>query len=485
MKVKITRRQFVQFLSVGATVTSFRGCALAPSCRSRPKRGSVDKPNFIVIFCDDLGYGDLGCFGSKVHRTPNLDQMAGEGMKFTSFYVTSSVCTPSRASLMTGCYPKRVDMHEDSHGKCVLFPVDSKGLNPSEITIAELLKGQGYATCCIGKWHLGDQHSFLPTRQGFDYYYGIPYSNDMGERQRSENPPLPLLRNEEVIEAPAVQDTLTKRYTEEAIKFIEKNKDRPFFVYLPHTMVHDPLNPGEQFRGKSANGLYGDALEEIDWSTGRILNTLRDLGLDKDTLVVFTSDNGASDRYGGSNAPLRGHKGTTWEGGMREPAIMWWPGQVGAGQTCDEVAVTMDLLPTFAGLAGAKLPIDRTIDGKNIWPLMSGQANAKSPREAFYYYQIDQLQAVRCGKWKLHLPLKPKKRNWGEPIPEAPLALYDLENDLAEKNNVAEHHAGVVKRLLALAEEARRDLGDVDRRGADLRPAGRVEDPKPLLLTPG
>jgi arylsulfatase A len=484
MKERITRRQFIRFLGAGATATILSGCTEGGRSFFGRKSSRIDKPNFIIIFCDDLGYGDLGCFGSQVHRTPNLDRMAAEGMKFTSFYVTCSVCTPSRASLMTGCYPKRVDMHRNSRGKCVLFPVGKKGLNPNEVTIAEILKEQGYATCCIGKWHLGDQRAFLPTRQGFDYYFGIPYSNDMGAQQRRENPPLPLLRNEEVIEAPTEQDTLTKRYTEEAIEFIKRNKDRPFFIYLPHTMVHDPLHAGDEFRGKSANGRYGDAVEEIDWYTGRMLKTLKELDLDKQTLVVFTSDNGASRNYGGSNAPLRGHKGTTWEGGMREPAIMRWPGHIPAGKSCDEMTITMDLLPTFAALAGAQLPVDRTIDGKDIRPLMSGRPDAKSPHEAFYYYQIDQLQAVRSGKWKLHLPLKPKKRNWGKAIPEAPLALYDLENDIAEKNNVAEEHGDVVKRLLALAEEARRDLGDADRKGADLRPAGWVENPKPLLLIP-
>jgi len=484
MKEKITRRRFISLLAAGATATSLSGCSQAISSIFGTERSQMDKPNFIIIFCDDLGYGDLGCFGSEVHRTPNLDRMAAEGTKFTSFYVTSSVCTPSRASLMTGCYPKRVDMHRSSRGKCVLFPLANKGLNPNEITIAEILKQQGYATCCIGKWHLGDQPTFLPTRQGFDYYFGIPYSNDMGKKQRRSNPPLPLLRNEKVIEAPAVQDTLTKRYTEEAIRFITKNKDRPFFIYLPHTMVHDPLHAGKEFRGKSANGPYGDAVEEIDSYTGQILKTLKDLKLDKDTLVVFTSDNGASDRYGGSNAPLRGHKGTTWEGGMHAPAICWWPGHIPAGKTSDQIALTMDLLPTIALLAGTRPPADRIIDGKNIWPLMAGKPNAKSPHRAFYYYQIDQLQAVRSGKWKLHLPLKPKKRNWGKPIPEAPLALYNLENDIAEKNDVAEHHPNVVKCLLALAEEARCDLGDIDRKGTNLRPAGWVENPVPLLLTP-
>ncbi len=476
----LNRRDFLKIVSLSTASLA------VPACTTSSQKVTPDgkkPPNFIVIFCDDLGYGDLACFGSKLHRTPNLDRMADEGMKFTSFYVTSSVCTPSRASLMTGCYPKRLDMHQDSHGKCVLFPVDKKGLNPNEITIAEILKQQGYATCCIGKWHLGDQPPFLPTRRGFDYYFGVPYSNDMGVRKETSNPPLPLMRNEKVIEAPAVQHTLTKRYTEEAIKFIKKNRDRPFFVYLPHTMVHDPLNPGKEFRGTIANGLYGDAVEEIDFYTGQILNTLKDLGLDKQTFVIFTSDNGASDRYGGSNAPLRGHKGTTFEGGMREPCIMWWPGQIPPGRTCHEIAVTMDLLPTLALLAGTKPPADRIIDGRNIWPLISAKPKAKSPHRAFYYYQIDQLQAVRSGKWKLHLPLTPKKRHWGRPIPHVPMALYDLENDIAEKNNLAQHHPNVVKHLLALAEEASRDLGDVDRKGANLRQAGWVENPKPLLLT--
>ena len=269
------------------------------------------KTNFIIIFCDDLGYGDIGCFGSKKHRTPNIDRMAAEGMRFTSFYVTSGVCTPSRSSLMTGCYPRRVNMHESDRNECVLFPVARKGLNPNEITIAEVLKSQGYATACVGKWHLGDQPEFLPTSQGFDYYYGIPYSNDMGGNQRSKNPSLPLLRNTKVIEAPANQNTLTKRYTRQVIKFITENKDRPFFVYLPHTMPHNPVHSSEKFHGKSANDGYGDAVEEIDWSTGEILAALSKLGIDERTLVVFTSDNGAAQRWGGSNLPLSGFKGST------------------------------------------------------------------------------------------------------------------------------------------------------------------------------
>lgn len=441
------------------------------------------KPNFVLIFCDDMGYGDVGCFGSKVNRTPNVDRLAAEGTRFTSFYVTSGVCTPSRSSLMTGCYPRRVNMHVDAAGLCVLFPVSPKGLNPSEITIAEILKGQGYATVCLGKWHLGDQPEFLPTRQGFDYYFGIPYSNDMGLQAKSNRPPLPLMRNEEVIEAPADQDALTRRYTEEAIQFIGANKDRPFLVYMPHTMPHMPLHVSDAFRGKSANGLYGDAIEEIDWSVGQILDALKEFGLDKRTLVVFTSDNGATGGEGRSNRPLRGQKGSTWEGGMREPCAMRWPGKIPAGAVCDELACTMDLLPTFASLAGGKPPVDRIIDGQDIRPLLFSRKEGWTPREAFYYYQMDQLQAVRSGQWKLHLPLKLKKRNWAEPEPDSPLRLYDLEADIGEQKNVANRHPDVVERLTALAEKARADLGDVDRPGKNQRPAGFVLHPWPRLMS--
>lgn len=478
MKKNLKRRDFLKVAGLTAASMAMPGCAVASQQRSGVRR----PPNFIIIYCDDLGYGDVGCFGSTKHRTPNLDKMAQEGMRFTSFYVTSGVCTPSRSSLMTGCYPRRVNMHANDTGLCVLFPVNKKGLNPNEITIADLLKKQGYATACFGKWHLGDQPQFLPTRQGFDYYFGIPYSNDMGKGKNNNRPPLPLLRNERVIEAPADQNTLTKRYTEEVIKFIADNKDKSFFIYLPHTMPHNPVHASEKFRGKSANGRYGDAVEEIDWSTGEILKSLSELDIEDRTLVIFTSDNGASSSFGGGNDPLRGHKGSTWEGGMREPCIVRFPGKIPAGKTCNEIATTMDLLPTFAKLAGTKPPADRIIDGRDIWPLMTGKKGAKSPHKAFYYYQIDQLQAVRSGPWKLHLSLKPKRRNWGKPIPNSPLQLYNLDSDIAEKNNVADKNPDVVKRLLALAEKARDDLGDLDRKGKNQRPAGWVENPKPLLL---
>jgi arylsulfatase A len=475
----LERRRFLGY--AGAVLAGLRLSGQVSRVRGASATGA--KPNFVLIFCDDMGYGDVGCFGSKANRTPSIDRMAAEGTRFTSFYVTSGVCTPSRSSLMTGCYPRRVNMHVDAAGLCVLFPVSPKGLNPSEVTIAEILQRQGYATACIGKWHLGDQPEFLPTRQGFDYYFGIPYSNDMGVQAKTNRPPLPLLRNEQVTEAPADQDTLTRRYTEEAIRFIRTNKDRPFFVYLPHTMPHMPLHASDAFRGKSANGLYGDAIEEIDWSVGRILGALKELGLDERTVVVLTSDNGATNGEGRSNRPLRGFKGSTWEGGMREPCVMRWPGKIPAGVTCGELACTMDLLPTFACLAGGKPPDDRIVDGQDIRPLLFGRKEGWTPREAFYYYQMDQLQAVRSGKWKLHLPLKLKKRNWGEPEPDSPLQLYDLEADIGEQRNVADRHPEVVERLTALAEKARADLGDVDRPGKNQRPAGLVEGPTPRLMS--
>jgi arylsulfatase A-like enzyme len=478
-KKSFTRRNFLRF--TGATLASsmLGGCL---SGRNGSGHSTKSKPNFIVIFCDDLGYGDIGCFGSTKHRTPNIDRMAEDGMRLTSFYVTSGVCTPSRSSLMTGCYPRRTNMHIDHDGDCVLFPIGKKGLNPSEITIAEILKDRGYATACVGKWHLGDQPEFLPTQQGFDYYFGIPYSNDMGARKRSKNPPLPLLENEKVIEAPVDQNTITKRYTEQVIKFIKANKDKPFFVYLPHTMPHNPVNSSDDFRGKSANGGFGDCVEEIDFSTGQILKTLKNLGIDEKTLVVFTSDNGASNNFGGSNLPLSGHKGSTDEGGMREPCVVRWPGRVPAGSKCDEITCTMDLLPTFAALAGAKVPADRIIDGKGIWPLLSGKNGAKTPHEVFYYYQMDQLQAVRSGKWKLHVAMKDKQRNWGGPVGPSPVKLFDLENDIGEKKNIAGEHPDVVRRLNALADKAREDLGDMSREGLHQRPAGWVTTPKALVL---
>ena len=497
---KMSRRQFVRVLGgigAGAAGMFFADCAglhgsdgevRTAGMASAAAAGAVPagavtgrKPNFVIIFFDDMGYGDLGCYGSKVNRTPAIDRMCGEGTKFTSFYVTSGVCSPSRSSLMTGCYPLRVGIHESSRGCFVLVPGDKRGLNPKEITIARLLKDQGYATGCIGKWHLGDQPAFFPTQFGFDYYFGIPFSNDMGsetnEDKNGKTPPLPLMRNETVIEAPVDQRTVERKYTAEAVKFIEANKDKPFFLYLPHMHVHLPYRPGKEFAGKSDNKEYGDMMAELDWSTGEILRAVKRLGLDDNTLVILTSDNGAIRR--GSNAPLSGGKGTTMEGGMREPCVMRWPGKVPAGTICDEVCSTIDLLPTLARLAGTHEPTDRIIDGKDIADLMFGKLGAGSPHtEGFFYYFMSQLQAIRLGKWKLRLPLDPEIAGFtGQPKEKTEPRLFDLEADIGEKNNVASEHPDVVAKLTALVEKARNDIGDYKHKGAGAREPGYVEHP--------
>ncbi len=449
---------------------------------------AADRPNIVVIFVDNFGNGDLGCFGSTLHRTPHIDRMAAEGTKFTSFYVASGVCTPSRAALMTGCYPRRVNLHVSDKNGAVLQPVAAKGLHPGEVTIAEVLKSAGYATAGFGKWHLGDQLAFLPTRQGFDEFFGIPYSDDMTKDKRPEVwPELPLLRGEKVIEAPVDRDYLVKRCTEEAIAFMERNQARPFFVYLPHTMPGSTKHPfsSPAFRGKSRNGDYGDAVEELDWSTGEILAALKRLNLDDRTLVIFTSDNGAVQRTPpqGSNAPYRGPAYDTSEGAMRMPCVMRWPGRIPAGKVQDALCSTMDLLPTFAGLAGAALP-PHPIDGHDIRPILFDPAKMDSPWDAkgFCYYRMEQLQAVRAGPWKLYLPLKEKLINLAHKTAPAPLELYDVRHDVGEIREVSEEHPDVVARLLALAERARSEIGDGATGGTGQRPAGLVEVPKPLLL---
>ncbi len=449
-------------------------------CSGSMKTGeTAGLPNFIIIFCDDLGYADIGPFGSQVNRTPHIDRMAAEGMTFTDFYSTSGVCTPSRASLMTGCYPRRVGLDVSAAQEWVLFPYDKAGIHENEITIAELLGERGYATACIGKWHLGDQPPFFPTRHGFDAYYGIPYSNDMGADRSDSNPPLPLMRDTEIIEAPVDQSTITRRYTEEAVRFITSHKDRPFFLYLPHTMPHFPLHAGTAFEGRSEHGKYSDVVEELDWSTGEILNLVSELGLDEQTLVIFTSDNGGTSR--GSNAPLKGGKGSTWEGGMRIPCVMRWPGTIPAGTVCRELATTMDFLPTFTLLAGGSPPSDRVIDGRDIRPLLRGEPGTASPYEAFFYYYMEQLQAVRSGRWKLHLPIEDKRKGWhGEPYVIGG-ELYDLEDDPGEKNNVIAQHPEIADRLTQWAEKARLDIGDGEIRGRNQRSSGMVADPVPLV----
>lgn len=441
-------------------------------------------PNFIVIFCDDLGYGDLGCYGSTKNRTPNIDQLAKDGILFTDFYSSSPVCTPSRASLMTGCYPRRVGMHEDFTGHWVLIPRSRRGLHPDETTVAEVLKSQGYATACVGKWHLGDQPEHLPTAHGFDFYYGIPYSNDMQAAGRGD-PPLPLVRQTEVIEAPADQSTLTKRYTQQVISFIEGNREKPFFVYLPHTFPHLPLFASPDFRGKSANGRYGDSVEEIDWSTGEILKCLERLELADNTLVIFTSDNGSNGRNGGSNKPLSGAKGGTLEGGMRVPFIARWPGRIKAGSQSHELATTMDVLPTFCSLTGAQLPVKK-LDGFDISPLLSGVQGAESQYEALFYYRRRQLQAIRMGDWKYHLELAETHPRWTSATPTGPgrkARLVNLADDLQEQKDVAEANPEILERMNRLAQKAIKTLGNDDRTGSEQRPSRTLQSSAPMTLS--
>ena len=453
----------------------------------RPSRlPAEERPNFIVVFVDNLGYGDVACFHPEtLNRTPNLDQMAAEGLKLTSFYSTSGVCTPSRASLMTGCYPRRVGMQVGWQGGVVLFPGDKKGISADEITIAQVLGDAGYATKIIGKWHLGDQPPFFPTRHGFDSFFGIPYSDDMTGTADGRRPPLPLMEDERVIEAPPDRNKLTKRYTERAIEFIREHRDRPFFLYLPHAMPGSTRAPfaSERFRGRSENGPWGDSVEELDWSMGEILAALQRMDLDERTLVLWTSDNGAP-RHAppGSNLPLKGWGYTTAEGGQRVPCIVRWPGRIPAGSVSDKLTTTMDLLPTLAYLAGTEPPQDRVIDGHDIRPLLFGEPDAQSPYEAFFYYYLEQLQAVRAGHWKLYLPLENRWYNFRRHGRPAEAELYDLKNDLQETRNLADAEPEVVERLLAYAERAREELGDEDRQGTGQREPGWVEEPQLLRL---
>ncbi|MDG2170745.1 MAG: sulfatase [Opitutales bacterium] len=436
-------------------------------------------PNFVIILTDDQGYADLSCFGGEHVNTPNIDQMAAEGMKLTSFYMAAAFCTPSRAALMTGSYHRRVDL---AYGTdfVVLLAGDGKGLNPTGITLAEVLKSVGYKTGMFGKWHLGDQPEFLPTRQGFDEYFGIPYSHDIHpDHPRQDHfqfPALPLLDQEEVIEMDPDADYLTRRVTERAVQFIEENKEDPFFLYIPQPIPHKPLHVSPPFmedvsaeivkklkeennsidyptRGK----LFRQAINEIDWSVGQILDTLKEHGLDENTLVIFTSDNGPAV---GKADPLKGRKGSTYEGGMREPTVIRWPGNIPAGQSNDELMTAMDLLPTFAKLADAEIPTDRVIDGKDIWPVLT--QGASTPHEAFFYHRTNNLHAVRSGNWKLHI-------EEGKPT-----ELYNLESDIGETNNVLEKNPDVVNRLLPYIEAFEIDLAQ------NSRLAGWIDNAVPL-----
>ena len=462
----LTRRQFLGALSAAAQ----------PASRL---------PNIIVILADDQGYGDLGCYGSPYIRTPHIDRMARDGMRFTDFYA-QSLCGPSRAALLTGSYPARNSLNFNH------LPKAKTGIHPNEITIPELLKQRGYATQAVGKWHLGDAPEFLPTRNGFDHWLGLPYSNDMwpyhpkvtrtgpendvskAVRERAELtgfdgqgqhyppdwfPPLPLMRDEIVLETNPDQTQLTARYTAEALHFIETNKARPFFLYLAHAMPHVPLFPGKDFAGKSLRGRYGDVVEEIDHSTGQILTKLKDLNLDQNTLVIYTSDNGPWSPYGidaGSAGPLKGAKGSVWEGGIRVPAIFRWPGRIPPGTVTSELAATLDFLPTFAAAAGIPLPVDRTLDGHNLLPLLTGAARY-GPRDYFYYFDTaihytpetgrpasnSNLLAVRSNRWKLHLQSG---------------ALYDLQSDIGETRDVASKNQKLVRDLANTAHKFLADL---------------------------
>jgi len=471
MRARLDRRGFLRAMGLGAAAM-----AIAPR-RSTGDTAVAERPNFVIIFTDDQGYQDLGCFGSPQIRTPRIDRMATEGRRFTSFY-TQPICGPARTAIMTGCYPLRVG--EQGNVKNTHPVVHAK-----EITVAEVLKARGYATAMIGKWDMA-RHSqtrfhpdLMPNGQGFDFFFGTPTSNDSIAN---------LYRNGELIERKADMSTLTRRYTDEAIGFIRRSKDRPLFVYLAHTMPHTRLAASEQFRGKSRRGLYGDVIEEIDWNVGRILDAIEQHALTKRTYVIFTSDNGPwliKRAHGGSALPLRSGKASTWEGGQRVPCVMWAPGRIPAGTVCDEVASTLDVLPTLAKLAGTAPPADRVIDGHDISALMHGEAGATSPTEAYYYYLYTHLQAVRSGKWKLHLP-RPARPPWvgnlhwrhidAKDVFEIthPL-LYDLDADVGETTDVAARHPEVIARLLKLAEKAREDIGDYNRIGK----GARFHDPGP------
>ncbi|MCO8121988.1 sulfatase [Stieleria sp. TO1_6] len=412
------------------------------------------KPNFVIIFADDQGYGDLGCFGSTKIKTPNIDRMAAEGRRFTNFMVASPVCTPSRAALLTGCYPKRVGMHQH-----VLFPSSTKGLNPSEHTIADHLSDQGYATACFGKWHLGHHPETLPQQNGFDTYFGIPYSNDMNYPDNKGKPRVPsdelwrnqesavtqwntpLMENEEIVELPVDQRTVTRRYTDRAVDFIKTNKDKPFFLYLPHSMPHIPLYVPADAYDPDPQNAYTCVIEHIDAEVGRVMQTIRELDLADNTYVIYTSDNGPwlqFKNHGGSAGPLRAGKGTTFEGGQRVPCVMWGPGRIPAGSQCDELVGTIDLLPTIAALTGTALPKDHKIDGMDVSGLLDGTAT-QSPREEYLYYTSQgEIEGIRIGDWKLLVkrPRPPRNRpNAKLPPPE--VLLFDVTADVGEQNNVA------------------------------------------------
>ena len=462
-----------------------------------PELPAQDSPNIVLIFMDDMGYADIGPFGAKDYPTPNLDQLAVEGRRFTDFVTSTAVCSASRVSLLTGCYHRRVGISG------ALGPGAKHGINENEVTLGELCKQKGYATACFGKWHLGHHEQFLPLQHGFDEYYGLPYSNDMWpyhpgvrhlpmEERVKRWPHLPLMEGNQIINDKVSgedQKLLTTQYTEKAVDFINRNKDNPFFLYVPHSMVHVPLYVSEKFEGKSGVGLFGDVMMEVDWSVGEIVKALKENGLERNTLVIFTSDNGPWLSYGdhaGSAYPLREGKGTMHEGGYRVPTLMSWPGKIPVNTSCDELCSTIDVFPTVAKIIDAEMP-NHKIDGKDIIDLMMGKTGARSPHEAFFgYYGGGQLQMVRDRRWKLQFPHKYRslagKPGGKDGIPSnyqqqnIGLELFDLKNDVGESNNVAEQNPEVVKRLQNHAAKIRLELGDslTNIKGNGIRPAGKL-----------
>lgn len=434
----------------------------------RDNPNTTRQPNIILINCDDLGYGDLACYGSERNDTHHLDQMAKEGVRFTDFYMAAPVCSASRAAMLTGCYSQRIGFADCQ----VLFPGQAQGLNPKESTIARQLKQVGYDTKIIGKWHCGDQAEFLPTNHGFDEYFGIPFSNDMGRQvNRLESPPLPLMRNDEVIQEQPDQRGITERYIDESLQFMRRDRKSPFFLYLAHMYVHVPLFVPKQFLGTSRNGAYGGAVACVDWAMGMIEAELNRLGIKDETLVIFTSDNGSRAREeGGSNAPLRGTKAQTWEGGQRVPCIMRWPGQIAAGTTCEGIASSIDFFATLAELAGAPLPADTTLDSISlVETILNGKP---TKRNTFAYYRGPNLEAVRQGDWKLHFCK-------GDQVLSE---LYNLRDDIAEADNGYDRHPAIVAEIETVAEEFRRVFGDrrLNRVGTEIREVGLCSSPKPL-----
>jgi arylsulfatase A len=458
---------------------------LSVSWRTAQAADEAERPNVVIVFADDLAYADIGCFGAEGYKTPHIDRLAAEGRRFTSFYVPQAVCSASRAGLLTGCYPNRIGILG------ALGPSSQIGISADELTLGEMFQSQGYRTAAFGKWHLGHKPASLPLAHGFDAYYGLPYSNDMWPKH-PENPraypPLPLIDGNKTIETDPDQTQLTTNYTRRAVEFIEQNHDKPFFVYLAHSMPHVPLFVSDKFEGTTERGLFGDVIAEIDWSVGQIREVLEKHKLDRKTLVIFTSDNGPWLSYGdhaGSAGPLREGKGTSFEGGVREPTVMWYPGQIPAGTECDEPAMTIDLLPTLADWVGAELPTERKIDGLNIRPLITGGPDEKTPHDALYFYWGGHLEAVRSGPWKLHLPHSYRTlagRDGGTGgIPtkyqqaQIGLSLYNLDDDIGETKNMAQEHPEVVEQLMQYVERARSDLGDTatKQKGTGVRPAGR------------